>query len=856
MGAESTGRAVRTRPKAAARPADRGGVRRKTPDLEGATVAAIVAKVRRLPPHRLRPEVLLHAASRHPEPPCADAARLVASIGVQLARALSIVHQRGRVHGAIDAEHVLVDGRGRARLLAADPEHLPEGSSRAADLDRLARVLLSLLEARVLRLEGPLDRPRTIETSTRRDLWTVLAKATAPHGRGYAHAVELADDLQRLVDGQPVLAQRPEAFLAAARFVARHRRAVALLLIGAFAFTYARDAVSPRLARAYARGEHVSSLRARADAALRAGDGDGLRRCGVELVEHAPREARLLVELATALDAPGRPPAEALPEPTTPYEARLRARLERLRGDPEPALAAIERALALWPDDAELLAEHAWTLVEAGEYDAAYATLGRLDALGRADPTVLALAARCQLQLGRLGEAAGSIGRLPPGGDEADLLAAELARRIGPWDRAEALSAALVARLPEDPRAWAQRLAVAPEEAPARLAGLAGADPAMRGPRALDLLRALVRLRDWEQAAPLAQALAETRADGFLWWTSVLHWDGRAAARDEALAAWRAVHPTDPRPELLAARWAAQAEDGDAALDAGLAGGTLGAGRRRQIAAWFARDGRASAWEEALRPTRFEESGIAWFEPAAFWPDLALHDPAGVLARLAPLARTAPAREVVLRARLLRDRGDVPGALELVAARLQAGLLRGRDADLLATERRRLQDAAEGDPPPTPVDGPLNVCTAVLLAPRVRTTGRFEDDAPGELIGGTTPRHDDPVWSIEGPLAGGPALQVDVDLGWSFPIGRLAIGAATPDALGRPRAWSGTVEVLASEDGMQWTSWPAFEPDVPDPLVVQRTLGPGARGRWLRVRLLPADPAARYTFSGIEVFAR
>lgn len=812
----------------------------------------VLARVARVSPHDLDPGVLLAAVSSCPEAPDVELARLVASIGIQLARALSVVHRRGRVHGAIDADHVLLDGRGRARLLAADPGAVPARAGPADDVDRLARVLASLVDGREHPPEGPLAPPRTIESDTRRELWTVLDKATRRR-RGYAHAIELAADLQRLLDGEPVLARRPDALVLGGRWLVRQRRAVAALGLVALLGGLVLDLVSPRLARAWERADHVAAVRARADAALRAHDGDMLRRCGVELVAHAPVEARLMVALATALDAPGRlPPPDALPPATTPHEARLRARLERMRGEPGPALEAIEQALTLWPDDASLLAERAWALVEAGDHEAAHAAIGRLREVGRAGPSVLMLAARCQLELGLLGEAGATLARLPRGVDDVDVMATELARRLGPAEHAETATAALIERLPGHERAWAQRLALAPEEAAEGLARLRAGEP---GPRRLDLLRAFVRLGSWDEAAALAEDLAASRADGFLWWCAVLHWDRRPEARDAVLATWHEAHPGDFRPEALAGRWAAQAEEADAVLDAGLAEGRFGPGRRRQIAAWFALDGREEAWSEALRPARFDEqAGLGWYETAAFWPGLAVHDPAGVLERLAPVDKTAPAREVVLRARLRRDLGEPDAALALVEDRLQAGLLRGRDVDVLQLERDRLRAAARGLPPGPPDEGPLNVCTSVLLSPRLRVAGG-EDDAPGALLGGVTPRLDEPAWLFEGPYARGPGLVVDVDLGWALPLGRLVVAARSQDRWGRARAWTGTVEVHVRRADGPWTPVPAHEPHAPDPEVVERTLAPGTRGRWVRVRLLPDDPAARFDFAGLELLA-
>jgi tetratricopeptide (TPR) repeat protein len=85
-----------------------------------------------------------------------------------------------------------------------------------------------------------------------------------------------------------------------------------------------------------------------------------------------------------------------------PASLRVLARAERVRGDPDAALTALERALALTPEDVDLRLEQAACLAGAGRTDEAAAALGRaLDA----QPGDARLHNRAGEMLGRMGRA-------------------------------------------------------------------------------------------------------------------------------------------------------------------------------------------------------------------------------------------------------------------------------------------------------------------------------------------------------------------------------------------------------------------------------------------------------------------
>jgi serine/threonine protein kinase/tetratricopeptide (TPR) repeat protein len=194
---------------------------------------------------------------------CRETARL----GVQAARALEHAHEIGVVHRDIKPSNLLLDDRGNlwvadfglARLPQEDldltrtgdlvgtlrymsPEQVRAqrgGVDSATDIYSLGVTLYELLTLRpafdapdrqelVRRiLDDEPTRPRRINSSIPRDLETIILKSMEkePSAR-YRSARDLADDLTRFLEDQPVQARRPSLANRVVKWSRRHRAAV------------------------------------------------------------------------------------------------------------------------------------------------------------------------------------------------------------------------------------------------------------------------------------------------------------------------------------------------------------------------------------------------------------------------------------------------------------------------------------------------------------------------------------------------------------------------------------------------------------------------------------------------------
>ncbi|KAF0240482.1 MAG: hypothetical protein FD180_4917, partial [Planctomycetota bacterium] len=193
-------------------------------------------------------------------------------------------------------------------------------------------------------MEDP-PRPRAIHARIARDVETIIEKAMArERGRRYASAREMAEDLDRCLKGEAILA-RPESGLQAAWRLARRRRglvaatvAVAVLLAVAGAAWWSSHRAQEEALRNL---RSVAATNLDASLALRrAGAPLAQQKRFLEAVEKAAREA---VEKAPALAEPHYRLGRL-------YRAQLRF------GD---ALAEQERALAKDPDHAPARYERA-----------------------------------------------------------------------------------------------------------------------------------------------------------------------------------------------------------------------------------------------------------------------------------------------------------------------------------------------------------------------------------------------------------------------------------------------------------------------------------------------------------------
>ncbi|MBI4612424.1 MAG: serine/threonine protein kinase [Planctomycetes bacterium] len=194
----------------------------------------------------------------------------IARIGRELASALAYAHSQGILHRDMKPSNVLLDADGTAwitdfglaklpdshdltrpgvllgTLRYLPPEQFRGVSDERSDIYGLGLILYELATLRpafdaasqnalllAVSREAP-PPPRSIDSTIPRDLETILVKATAREPeRRYPSASELAADLQRFLEGRPVLARRMGAALRLWRWC-RRNRAVALLLGAVF----------------------------------------------------------------------------------------------------------------------------------------------------------------------------------------------------------------------------------------------------------------------------------------------------------------------------------------------------------------------------------------------------------------------------------------------------------------------------------------------------------------------------------------------------------------------------------------------------------------------------------------------
>jgi serine/threonine-protein kinase len=204
--------------------------------------------------------------------PASQAAELVAT----LARAIHEAHQRGIVHRDLKPANVLLTadgtpkisdfglakqldsqvGRTQTGAIVGTPSYMApeqaEGKSRgvgpATDVYALGAILYELLTGRPpFQAETPLDTamkvvseepvpPRRLRPKLARDLETICLKCLEKEGRRrYASALELAEDLRRQLDGEPILARPLGPAGRLARW-ARLRPALAATLVALVVF--------------------------------------------------------------------------------------------------------------------------------------------------------------------------------------------------------------------------------------------------------------------------------------------------------------------------------------------------------------------------------------------------------------------------------------------------------------------------------------------------------------------------------------------------------------------------------------------------------------------------------------------
>ncbi|QDT46494.1 Serine/threonine-protein kinase PrkC [Symmachiella dynata] len=223
--------------------------------------------------------------------------RTVAEIGVQAAEALEYAHQRGIVHRDIKPSNLMLDSEGKiwiadfglaqietdatltgtgdlvGTLRYMSPEQIsdrPTDVDHRCDIFALGATLYELAtlqplytaetRAELLRERTQHDpvSPRTLEPSLPQDLETIILKAIAKHKQArYATAEDLAADLRRFLNNEPIAARPPNLLARVSTWSKRHQKWVAsatILICGCFVFA-AGLTLAPRRAH-QARGDN------------------------------------------------------------------------------------------------------------------------------------------------------------------------------------------------------------------------------------------------------------------------------------------------------------------------------------------------------------------------------------------------------------------------------------------------------------------------------------------------------------------------------------------------------------------------------------------------------------------------
>ncbi len=334
----------------------------------------------------------------------------------QVCRAVETAHHALIVHRDLKPQNVMVtaDGQvkvldfGIAKLLDAEaddrtqtalrvltpayaaPEQFHGGPiTTATDVYALGMLLGEILTGQRPTIEGP---PPSAQVATgpladglpltaakwrklmRGDLDNLILKAIAPNSRDrYVSAGALADDIDRLLDGRPVVAHPPSRAYRLGKFIKRHRVAVftggslALALLAAFAGSMWQSSVARREAtRANALREFLVTAFAQAEPSTPRAGPPRITEVVADAVKRARNDPRMdagtRIDLLNELGAVQREQGD-LSQASATLEANYADAIARLGEDDELSIRALR--------------ELATTLTLVGDYPRARALIDR-----------------------------------------------------------------------------------------------------------------------------------------------------------------------------------------------------------------------------------------------------------------------------------------------------------------------------------------------------------------------------------------------------------------------------------------------------------------------------------------------
>ena len=268
---------------------------------------------------------------------CAGDSRRVAKLMLMVARAIDHAHERGVLHRDLKPSNILIDDRGqpqvvdfglarrldgesdltRTGVVLGTPSYMaPEQAggqkgavTRATDVHGLGAILYFLLTGRPpysgLAVREILDRaraeppkaPSTIRRAVDRDLETICLKCLEPDPvRRYPSASAVGDDLERWLDGRPILARRAGRAERTWRLCRRHPHAtgltavVILLAVTVVAAVVAGDRAQREAARKDREARETARVLRVAQFAR------DVKQACLELGDNRPAEALVLLE--------------------------------------------------------------------------------------------------------------------------------------------------------------------------------------------------------------------------------------------------------------------------------------------------------------------------------------------------------------------------------------------------------------------------------------------------------------------------------------------------------------------------------------------------------------------------------